>query len=246
MKRPELVVVSKNGFTRTLRVWAPKSADTVVYAHDGQNVFFDEDAVSKKSLRALDILKEINGGKRIAIVGIDCAPSSRMTDYTPVKLDDPAPLFDQGSGGGEDYMDFVQNGVMPYIENRFGFKKSAMIGASAGGSITLAFATRKTSVSAYGVFSAFLPYSPVSFKNYFSERTVNPEDKFYIYTGGGENVKDASTSSEFIKQSVSALEYLRSCNVKDIKMRFDNSGIHSEECWRNPLKEFFELLLTIN
>lgn len=244
MKRPELVVVSKNGFTRTLRVWAPKSADIVVYAHDGQNVFFDEESVSNKSLRMLDVLKEVNGGKRIAVVGIDCSPSSRMIDYTPVKLDDPAPLFDQGAGGGEAYLDFVQNGVMPYIENRFGCKKSAMIGSSAGGSITLAFATRKTSVSAYGIFSAFLPYSPESFNKYFSERPVNPEDKFYIYTGGSENVNDAPISSEFIKESVNALEYLRSCNVKDITMRIDNSGIHSEECWRKPLKEFLELLLT--
>lgn len=243
MKRPELVVVSKNGFTRTLRIWANKGADIVVYAHDGQNIFFDEDAKYKKSFRAIDILKQISGGKRIAIVAIDNVESTRMIDYTAVKLDDNPPVGDLGSGGGEAYMDFVQNGVMPYIENRFNFKKSAMIGSSAGGSITMTFATRKTSISAYGILSVGLPYSPVNFKKYFAARSVNPDDMFYIYTGGSENIHDVESAPEFIKESEYAFDYLRGCGVKNLRLRIDNAGVHSEECWRAPLKEFFELLL---
>ena len=71
MKRKyEIAVISKNGYARTVRIYAPKSADRAIIMHDGKNVFYDEDAVYKKSWRALDALKSA-GVKNTAIIGVD-------------------------------------------------------------------------------------------------------------------------------------------------------------------------------
>ena len=83
MKRKyEIAVLSKGAYARTVRLYVPQKADRAIIMHDGQNVFYDEDAAYKKSWRAIDALKAA-GVKNTAIIGIDSVGATRYDDYLP-------------------------------------------------------------------------------------------------------------------------------------------------------------------
>lgn len=245
MKRKyEIAVLSKGGFARTVRIYAPKSADRAIIMHDGQNVFYDEDATYKKSWRALDALKAENI-KNTAIIGID-STATREYDYMPF----PSELSDYGmptTGGKADaYMEYLEEIIIPYLDKRFGFKFYGMLGSSNGGLATLYFAARKNPrVRAYGMFSTPLFVSPAAFNKFFESATFDSTAYYKIYTGGSEVTTDkpelmSIEQQMFVTDSYTLTDELRKSGVKNLDLTVTNTAIHDELAWRVPEQDFFK------
>lgn len=246
MKRKyEIAVLSKGGFARTVRIYAPKKADRAIIMHDGQNVFYDNDATYKKSWRALDILKSEHI-KNTAIIGIDGA-GTREYDYMPFPFELPEQYGMKLVGGkADEYMAYLNEIIVPYLDKRFGFKFYGMLGSSAGGLATLYFAAQNNArFKAYGIFSAPLFVSPVAFKKFFAENTFEKNAYYKIYTGGKERTGGVGPelaeqeSQLFVTDSYTITDALRASGVTNLDLTVTNTAEHDEIAWRAPEREFF-------
>ncbi|MCH5155155.1 MAG: hypothetical protein J1F69_00970 [Clostridiales bacterium] len=249
MKRKyEIAVLSRGGFARTVRIYAPKKADRAIIMHDGQNLFEDENATYKKSWRVLDALKAENI-KNTAIIGID-SQGTREYDYLPF----PCELKDLGKyhirlvgGRADEYMAYITEIIIPYLDKRFNYKFYGMLGSSAGGLATLYFAAKAHSrFKAYGIFSAPLFVSPNAFKKFFDESTFDKNAYYKVYTGGDEHTGDVEKeyakieAQMFVTDSYTITDALRGKDVKDLDLTVTNTGVHDELSWRAPEREFFK------
>lgn len=247
MRKYEIVVLSKGGYARTVRIYAPKNADRAVIMHDGQNVFYDEDASFKKSWRALDALKEC-GIKNTAIVGIDSVAATRDDDYMPF----PTELTRYGvpvtGGKANIYADFIEQTVIPYLDKRFGFGIYGMLGSSAGALISLYFAARGNArVKAYGLFSTPLFVSPAAFSDFLDKTTFNRADMFRVYCGGSETSGEyddpeitKAIPQLFVDDAFTVTNVLRKNGVENLFLSMENTSVHDETCWRKPEKAFLK------
>lgn len=253
MKRKyEIAVISKGAYARTVRIYSPKNADRAIIMHDGQNVFYDEEAVYKKSWRALDALKAC-GIKNTAVIGIDCT-QTRFDDYLPFVTELSGYGIPESGGGKADiYADYIEQTVIPYLDKRFGYKLYGMLGSSAGAAATLCFAERKNEkFKAYGLFSIPLFLCPQSYEDFFSAATFDPSASYCVYAGGSEyvgdvqdkNVRDAIPQL-FVDSAVTLTNALRKSGVKNLWLTMDNPSVHDETAWREPEKKFFEMFAKI-
>lgn len=246
MKRKyEIAVLSKGGFARTVRIFAPKKADRAVIMHDGQNVFYDNDATFKKSWRVLDMLNAAHI-KNTAVIGID-STASRNYDYMPY----PTELAEYGipvSGGGADaYADYLEQIIVPYLDKRFGFSSYAMLGSSAGALFTLYFAARKNPrFKAYGLFSTPLFVSPNAFEKFLEQPSFDKNAYYKIYAGGNEQTGELpdpalaeKESQMFVSDSYTVTDALRKSGVVELDLTVNNVGAHDELSWRAPAASFF-------
>lgn len=246
MKRKyEIAVLSKGGFARTVRIFAPKKADRAIIMHDGQNVFYDRDATFKKSWRALDVLKEL-GIKNTAIIGIDSTPT-REYDYLPFPSELERYDIPQMGGGADAYMEYLETIILPYLDKRFGFKKYAMLGSSAGALATLYFAARRNhKVTAYGLFSTPLFVSAAAFKQFFDSASFDSNALYHVYCGGnegtlkGEELK-ALESDLYVQDAFTLTQALRKSKAQAIHVDIINTATHDEINWRTPERKFFKL-----
>lgn len=111
---------------RTLRVWVPAQPPThFMYAHDGQNLF-------DPSANFTGWWLQEAGGPATLIVGIDNS-RARFDEYTPTR----DVISNQPAGGkGDQYVDYVENTVRPFIEAHYGKpRRSGVMGSSLGGVI---------------------------------------------------------------------------------------------------------------
>ena len=255
MKRKyEIAVLSKGGFARTVRIYAPKKADRAIIMHDGQNLFEDENATYKKSWRVLDALKAENI-KNTAIIGID-SQGTREYDYLPFpcELADLEKYHIRLVGGRADlYMEYLTEIIIPYLDKRFNFKFYGMLGSSAGGLATLYFAAKNhPRFKAYGIFSAPLFVSQNAFTKFLDETAFNRDAYYKIYTGGNEHTGDIDQelamleAQMFVSDSYKLMDALRGKGVKDIDLTVNNTGWHDELAWRAPEREFFKKFSELN
>ncbi|MCH5158013.1 MAG: hypothetical protein J1F33_02330 [Clostridiales bacterium] len=241
MKRKyEIAVLSMGDYARTLRIYAPKSADRAIIMHDGQNVFYDEDAAYKKSWRTLDLIKEC-GAKNTAIIGIDCT-ETRLDDYLPFPIE--LEQFGKKAGGNTDvYCDYISSTVFPYLEKRFNFKHYAMLGSSAGSTATLYYAAKKDpKIKAYGLFSPPLFLCPSAFDKFLNETKFDSAASYYVYVGGKETA-DAGEYSKlipdlYVDAAHILVKGLRRGGATSIRARLENDAVHDEVYWRKPALEF--------
>lgn len=244
MKRKyEIVVLSLGAYARTLRIYSPKKAVRAVIMHDGQNVFYDEDAAFKKSWRAIDALKAA-GAKDTAVIGIDCVPATRTDDYLPYAAECEK-YGVVGGGNADTYAEFLCRTVLPYLDKRFGYKLYGLLGSSAGAIATMYLATKGIDkFRAYGMFSLPLFVSPDAFSKLFEKKPFASDAMYRIYTGGNETESSSKYSSLipdlYVEGAHTIVTALRKSGATDIKSTFDNKGVHDETCWHAPEIEFFK------
>ena len=132
---------------RQIRVYLPKSYNEekkkypVLYMHDGQNVFNDNDAIGGTSLELEKFLDE--NGLEVIVVGIDQNTNDRINEYCPwVNGEYSRKILGHVSttgGKGKEYVDFIVNELKPFIDKNYRTLKdhTAMAGISLGGLITI-------------------------------------------------------------------------------------------------------------
>jgi len=117
---------------------APDARVAVLYAHDGQNLFFDDEAFGGRSWgvpAALDALVASGAVPPVLVVGVHNT-ADRIAEYTPSV--DP----DLGLGGDADaYGRFLVEELKPFVDARFQTScdrtQTGLMGSSLGGLVSL-------------------------------------------------------------------------------------------------------------
>ena len=132
------------GEERKIRVYLPsKRKDrtfSVLYMHDGQNVFGNEEAIGGVALELHDYL-EMNEVELI-VVAIDQKSSERINEYCPWKNGDYTTKFlgkpSTEGGKGKEYAEFIVKELKPIIDSKYSTNpnETYMAGISLGALVT--------------------------------------------------------------------------------------------------------------
>lgn len=227
---------------RTIRVWVPAGpVARIMYAHDGKNLF---DMVQPfGSWRLQDA-----AGPGTMIVGIDQS-SDRFAEYTGVQ-----DLGGQG-GRGDDYADYVQHTVIPFVESRYGAAPvRGVMGSSLGGVISYHHALRYP-----GTFQLVASMSGTMGWGSIADGTHNPTPidrfealsacpagtTFYLDSGGGPGAgcvdadadgirDDASGSADNFCENAQLRDVLVAlCGAQKVEYVWVEGAPHQEGAWRN-------------
>jgi predicted alpha/beta superfamily hydrolase len=124
---------------RKVRVYLPPSYGTsqrhysVIYMHDGQNVFQSSDAFGRP-WRVESIIDKMPVRKQAIVIAIDNGGGERVNEYAPYRRG-------QKGGKGHDYMRFIVENIKPWADTNYRTLGSAdhtwLVGSSLGGLITM-------------------------------------------------------------------------------------------------------------
>ena len=225
--------------TRKIWIYLPPDYETsktkypVIYMHDGQNLFDDFTSFSGE-WSVDETLNQIfeETGKSAIVIGIDNGGDKRLSEYSPwnnVKY--------KTTGEGDLYVDFIVKTLKPYIDKTYRTEKQAsktlIMGSSMGGLISLyASAKYPTVFGKAGIFSPAFWFVSEDLKKYLNVNKNNLKNsKFYFVAGKNE---DETMAPEI--ENVEKLLLKKSVPAKNILVKIDDDGTHSESYWKRELK----------
>jgi predicted alpha/beta superfamily hydrolase len=193
---------------RTIRVFLPKSYHEnldktypVLYMHDGQNLYRDEDASYGISWGISDYLDE--SGLELIVVGIDCAEGlQRLDEYGPWKttaMDDMLTEERKSIGGeGKEYIDFLVYELKPLIDRKYRTnpEETSMAGSSMGGLISTYAACVYPSIfkRVASVSSAYW-FNQEELEELIKISDLSDLERFYLDIGTKESDKESNNNS---------------------------------------------------
>lgn len=212
----------------------------VIYMQDGQNLFYDELTPYNKAWHADKVLDKIfkATGRSAAVVGVECLPEKRLSEYSPWKA---SPDFLRRSAGyatdiggeGTAYAEFFARDLVKEVESRYNFACTrdgrAVVGSSMGGLISCYIALLYQDVfETSGLFSTFTPFNSRAV-GLFLKNTVQVYTQYaYIYCGGKEglDVPDAL----MVRASEKLYESFATRGIVT-ELVIDSHMEHSEVAW---------------
>ncbi|MCZ8537762.1 alpha/beta hydrolase-fold protein [Paenisporosarcina quisquiliarum] len=236
--------ISAFNHDRTIRVYTPfnygeeNKRYPVLYMHDGQNVFQDEEAIKGISLELKNYLDERKF--EIIVVGIDTniVGDERKNEYCPwVDGEYSMKLSGQVSttgGKGAAYVDFIVHELKPYIDRTYRTLEdsTSIAGISLGGLISTYSAARYPQV-----FTKVASISSAFWRNQEEiEKLLNHADlssieKFYMDAGTKEVPGDERISNGFLESNQRVYEILKE-KIPDIRFEILEDGEHSYSFFR--------------
>lgn len=225
--------------TRKIWIYLPADYETsktkypVIYMHDGQNLF-DEFTSFSGEWSVDETMNEIfnETGKSAIVIGIDNGGDKRLSEYSPwnnVKY--------KTTGEGDLYVEFLAKTLKPYIDKTYRTEKQAsktlIMGSSMGGLISLyASAKYPTVFGKSGIFSPAFWFVSEDLKKYLNVNRNNLKNsKFYFVAGKNE---DETMVPEI--ENVEKILLKKSVPAKNIIVKIDEDGTHSESYWKRELK----------
>jgi predicted alpha/beta superfamily hydrolase len=241
---------------RMIRVYLPQSYDQgdkrypVLYMHDGQNVFEDEDAIGGVSLGLKDFLDE--SGLDIIVVGIDQNPEERINEYCPWGHGEYSKRIlgyacSLGGKGGE-YVDFIVHELKPFIDKKYRTleHRASMAGISLGGLISTFAACRYPQIfTRVAAISSGFYRNQEEIEKLVSRSDLSPIERFYMDWGTKEGKGDELASREFVASNQAMHELLRS-KITNLKHQIVNGGEHNYIAFRKRVPEIFSYLFSEN
>lgn len=237
---------------RTIRIYLPNNYEQaneeypVLYMHDGQNVFKDEEAIKGISLRLEDYL--IHNELKVIVVAIDLNPEERMNEYCPWVIGEyserltgePSSL----GGKGKEYIEFIVSELKPYIDQQYHTNKSysAMAGISVGGLITTYAACTYPHI-----FKNIIVFSPAFFRNQeeieklLRVSDLTPIDSFYMDCGTKESANNEKISKGFLESNQAIFEIIHQ-KLPQTKFRVIEDGEHNYDAFRQRVPALFHFL----
>ena len=217
--------------SRTVSVYLPKTQAPcpVLYAFDGQTLFFDERAPFGMSLRLGELLDAYN--VPLIAVGVACDKVNRLTEYSPYPFT-AGKLCSEGKG--KIFMDWLTGTLKPLIDGKYNTLPARahtfVMGSSMGGLMAL------YALSAYrAYFSGAVAMSPAFFTG--AEACVGyakslPKDaKLYLDCGTGEFGAAYPAQPAALEGVVRALGEWGGA----YKYVLEKGAKHNEEAWRKRL-----------
>jgi predicted alpha/beta superfamily hydrolase len=238
---------------RMVRVYLPKSyyedpskKYPVLYMHDGQNLYKDEDASYGMSWVISDYLDE--SGLELIVVGIDCADGlQRLDEYGPwitKALDDMLTEENQTIGGeGKAYIDYLVHELKPLIDRKYRTKpdETSMAGSSMGGLIsTYAACVYPTIFKRVVSVSSAYWFNQEEIEELIQRSDLSSVERFYLDIG----TEEASAGIDhqlYINSSQKIYELLKN-KIKDCTFEVVEGAVHNEIAWRKRVPEIFKFL----
>ncbi len=200
---------------RKIRVYTPIDYEKkskhypVLYMHDGQNVFEDQDAINGVSLGLREYLdtNEIE----IIVVGIDTNTEGeeRYNEYCPwVDGEFSAKLLGKPSytgGKGDAYIDFIVNELKPYIDSTYRtLSESTSIGGVSLGGLISTYAACKYPDIFRNVVSISSAYwrNQEEIEKLLRNTNLSYIEKFYMDSGKTEVKNDERISKGFLESNL--------------------------------------------
>lgn len=252
------ILITPFNLERTIRIYLPQSyyqADKsypVLYMHDGQNVFQDEDAIGGISLGVKDYLDEIS--LDIIVVGIDSNTSrdERINEYCPwVNGEFSKKILGYASptgGKGEAYLNFIVNELKPFIDKKYRTlqNRTYMAGISLGGLIATYVACRYPHIfTRIAAMSSAYYRNQEELENLLSNSDVSSIERFYLDCGTKEAREDEIISKEFVASN-EAIYKILTRKIANTKFQIVNDGEHSYMFFRKRIPEVFSFLFAEN
>lgn len=228
----------------------------VVYFHDGQNVYFDEESYSGVSWGIISTIKENADLPKMIVVAIDKHDEKRIDEYAPWQITkSPFPEDNFLGGKGYEYAKFVMDVVKPFVDKMYQTKAdgkhTAMIGSSLGGTITSFMGIEyQNQINRLGIFSLANWIFENDFTEYLAKNSLDTNQLVYIQVGAQEgDDTDAQYLDGNMKQSYidTSLDYAKSLILKgypieNIDLNIYADDKHTEAAWARNLPNAMRFL----
>ncbi|KEO84633.1 alpha/beta hydrolase [Tumebacillus flagellatus] len=231
---------------RQIRVYLPKSYGQgdarypVLYMHDGQNVFRDEDEIGGVSLGLEAYLDE--RAVDVIVVAVDQVPEQRIDEYYAWKhgafSEQILGFHDERGGKGGAYIDFIAEELKPLIDRKYRTlpERTGMAGISSGASITVYAACRYPHI-----FRRIAGFSIAYYRNqedmerFVREADLSLLEKVYLDCGTNEGKGDEEAGLQFLNSNRAVANILQE-KVPHAEFRAVEGGEHqySHFCKRAP------------
>ncbi len=237
------IKIPQLGRTRTVWVYLPDNYSKkgnplpVIYMHDGQNIFYDHLTAYGNAWHVDKTMDQIFRKYALSavIVGVECNPDKRLSEYSPWKTSLPMkgfPAYNRG-GEGKEYADFFVNDLICQVQKRYNVVCErvgrAVVGSSMGGLISLYLGIKHQNLfQTMGLFSTFTPFN-VKECNKFLKNTsqVLPQNAL-VYCGGKE---DISVSAKVMqKASIKLYQQLTERQIS-AELLINSDFKHNEAAW---------------
>jgi len=209
---------------------------SIVYLQDGQNLFQDKSPFGNWHIDRKLARLAAQKNKGVIILAVDHTHQNRIAEYTPPHIPDLAEAY------GKDYIEFLKNEIIPYVNKNYrtiGDARHTVIGGSSMGGLISLYAH----IAFPQVFGKALIFSPSLWliPNIFEWLRNNSSNRMetmtYIYCGGKE-------SEEMVQHIFSLYQGLRDINLKnEIVMKINSQGEHHESFWGEAFYESIDFIL---
>lgn len=241
------------GLDRMIRVYLPRAHGQdgtrypVLYMHDGQNLFRDQDASFGTCWGVAEYLEQ--SGREIIVVGIDCNHEHyhRFNEYAPWENRELGPkLFgvpDAFGGQARIYVDWIVRELKPFIDSRYRTlpDQIAMAGSSMGGLVsTYAACTYPTLFRRVASLSSAYWFNQQELEAYIRQSDLRHLERFYMDVGT-EEVTGVVDRQTYIDSSQAVYALLRE-KVANLRFAVIEGGVHNESAWRARLPQVFGYL----
>lgn len=239
---------------RKLRILLPDDYDqtnesySVLYMHDGQNLFEDHLSYSGYSWRIYDTLIKMNI-KDLIVVGIDNS-DNRLFEYSPWSCSDEVKeMFQLSIGGlGDVYASWVVHSLKPFIDRNFrtkpDFTHTMIAGSSMGAFISVYIAATYPDIfSIIGSFSLASWFNEPVFLSYLESKEMNENQKYFISIGRNEtsNPNDPKFNEKYLNNSRNLHHLLKNQGIKEI-LFLETDDTHNELAWSLVFPKFISFI----
>lgn len=248
---------------RRIRVWLPEAYQAsvterfgVLYLHDGQNVFIDEESYVGHSWRVIEAYTAHHHRPPMIIVGIDNHPEKRLDEYSPWQLDPTHHRQMTTAGGdGSHYGEWVVKVVKPFIDQKYRtlveVEHTWLAGSSMGGLITAYLAAEYPTVfGKIGVFSLASWFNEGAFLEFIKGHPLAKNTKVYLQVGTEETdgLADPELEQRRNQQYVDcSLNYYATLLAQGVPiantwLRIMIGEKHHEQYWAQHFGEFIDFM----
>jgi predicted alpha/beta superfamily hydrolase len=237
---------------RQIRVYLPtnysqeQKSYPVLYMHDGQNLFRDQDAINGTSLNLENYLDE--NGLEVIVVGIDTNVDERVNEYCPwVNGEYSKKLLgktDPSGGKGEQYVDFIVNELKPFIDQKYRTLKeqTAMAGISLGGLISTYAACRYPQIFRnVTIFSSAFYRNQEEIENLIRISDLSSIESFYLDCGTKEAFDNDFINNEFLASNKVVYNILKE-KIPFAKFEILNDSEHHYRFFKSRVANLFTFL----
>ncbi|MFE7065108.1 alpha/beta hydrolase [Sutcliffiella sp. NPDC057660] len=219
----------------------------VLYMHDGQNLFLDEEASFGVSWGLKDYLEESD--LEIIVVGIDCNHEGyeRFNEYAPWKNEELGMrLFNDENltgGKGKEYIEYITHELKPRIDEKYRTNPddTAMAGSSMGGLISTYAGCKYPHIyKKIGSLSSAYWINQADIEAYIKESDLSGLERFYMDIGTKEDTSFINHQI-YIESSQAVYELLKE-KVEYVRFDVIEDAVHNEAAWRARLPEFLGYL----